>query len=96
MQDEDEAASIDSSHSNTAAAVARKVAEVKRRGAQPIALDANAQMQREGRLRKGAGWDEAAWFAAMMTRIRAEGGVTDHVAMGLSQRHSDVVPVPAA
>ena len=76
--------------------MARRVAEVRRRGARPIALDANAQMQRERRLRQGAGWDEATRFAAMMTRIRVDGGVTDHVAMGLSQRLSDVITVRTA
>ena len=43
-----------------------------------------------------AGTDEATRFTAMMTRIRVDGGVTDHVAMGLSQRHSDVISVPTA
>ena len=55
VQHEDEAASTDGCYSNTETAVARRVAEVKRRGARPIALDANAQMQRERRLRQGAG-----------------------------------------
>ena len=88
--------SADDSYSNTEAAVARRVAEVKRRGARFIELDANAQLQRERRLRQGVGWDEATRFAAMTTRIRADGGVTDHVAMGLSQRHGDVITVRAA
>ena len=60
-----------------------------------IELDATAQLQRERRLRQGVGWDEATRFAAMTTRIRAEGGVTEHVAMGLSKRHDEVVTVRA-
>ena len=73
----------------------RRIAEVKRSGARVIELDATAQLQRERRLRQGVGWDEATRFAAMTTRIRAEGGVTEHVAMGLSQRHGEVVTVRA-
>ena len=86
----------DVSHLNTAAAVARRVAEAKRRGARPIALDAKCQLQRKSLLRKGASWDEATRLAAKMTRIRAEGGATDYAAMGLSQRHSDVITVRTA
>jgi hypothetical protein len=80
VQHEDEAASSDGSHVKTAsaadAAAARRVAEAKRRGTQPIALDANAQLQRERRLRNGADWDKATRYVAMVTRIRAEGGIT--------------------
>ena len=89
VQHEGEAASGNGSHATTAsaadAAAARRVAEVKRRGTQLIALDANAQLQREQRLRNGAGWDKATRYAAMVTRIRVEGGIADHI-----------IPVPAA
>ena len=88
--------SADDSYSITEDVVARRIAEVKRRGARFIELDAKAQLQRERRLRQGVGWDEATRFAAMTTRIRADGGVTEHVAMGLSQRHGDVITVRAA
>jgi len=96
VQREEETTSAGYRCSNTEEAVARRVAEAKRRGAQLIELDAIAQRQREHRLSHGVGWDEATRLAAMATRIRADGGVTDHVAMGLSQRHGDVITVRAA
>ena len=93
VRHEDEAASHDDRCSNTEASVARRVAEVKRRGARPIALGANEQLRRERRLRQGACRDEATRLATMRTRSRAECGATDHVAMGLSRRHGDVTTV---